>query len=224
MRPPKNLELVVVLCTSLSMFGSAACDNEPAAGKPKAAVQEVTQAPAPAAPKPTAAAATYAFNQDNSKVEFTGAKVTGKHDGSFKTFSGSIVLQEGPGSAPTAGLVRVEIDIASLVVEPEKLMQHLKSPDLLDAAKFPKATFNSTAVKAQTDSTFTVEGYFQLHGVTKQISFPATIRSKPDQVEVDAEFGINRKDFGITYPGKPDDLIKDDVLIKLQIRAPKSAS
>ncbi|HET8939808.1 MAG TPA: YceI family protein [Polyangiales bacterium] len=218
MRPDKNLELVVVLC----MFASAACDNQPAEGKPKATVQEVTQVAAPEPPKPSLAAATYAFNQDNSKIEFIGAKITGKHDGSFKTFSGSIGLREGPGSSPAAGLVRVEIDIASLAVEPEKLSQHLKSPDLLDAQKFPKATFNSTTVKPQADSTYTVEGYFQLHGVTKQISFPATIRSKPDQVEVDAEFAINRKDFGITYPGKPDDLIKDDVLIKLTIRAPKS--
>ena len=31
-----------------------------------------------------------------------------------------------------------------------------------------------------------------------------------DKVEADAEFAINRKDFNITYPGKPDDLINDD--------------
>jgi polyisoprenoid-binding protein YceI len=220
MRPHKNLELVVVLCTSL--FGSAACDNNPAEGKPKAAVEAAPQAAAPEAPKPSAAAATYTFNQDNSKIEFTGAKITGKHDGSFKTFSGSIILREGPGSAPTAGLVRVEIEVASLAVDVDKLTQHLKSPDLLDAEKFPKATFSSSSLTAQADSKYMVEGYFQLHGASKKITFPATIRSKPEQVEVDAEFAINRKDFGITYPGKPDDLIKDDVLIKLTIRAPRA--
>lgn len=222
MRPHKNFDIAVVLCTSLAAFSSVGCDNEPAAGKPKAAVQEVTQAPAPEAPKPSESATTYAFNQDNSKIEFVGAKITGKHDGSFKTFSGTIALQDGPGSTPTTGRVSVEIDVASVVVDVDKLTQHLKSPDLLDAAQYPKANFNSTSVKPQADSTYTIEGYFQLHGANKKISFPATIRSKPDQVEVDAEFAINRKDFGITYPGKPDDLIKDDVLIKLTIRAPKA--
>ena len=36
-----------------------------------------------------------------------------------------------------------------------------------------------------------------------------------------AEFAINRKDFNIVYPGKPDDLIKDDVVIKLKFNPKK---
>jgi polyisoprenoid-binding protein YceI len=227
MRPSKNIGLVVLLSTSLSWFGSAACDNQPAEGKPKATVQALppSAAPeAPAPPTPSAVATAYVFSQDNSKIEFTGAKVTGKNTGSFKTFSGSIHMQGGAGSAPTAGSVRVEIDIASLVADADKLTGHLKSPDLLDAVQFPRARFNSTEIIAAADSTYTVTGYFELHGLNKKISFPATIRSTPGQVEADAEFAINRKDFGIVYPGKPDDLIKDDVLIKLTIRAPREAS
>jgi polyisoprenoid-binding protein YceI len=63
----------------------------------------------------------------------------------------------------------------------------------------------------------------QLHGVTKSISFPTTIKVGGGGVEVDAEFAINRKDFGIVYPGMPDDLIRDDVLLRLHIRANKSS-
>ena len=37
-----------------------------------------------------------------------------------------------------------------------------------------------------------------------------------------AEFTINRKDFGILYAGMPDDLIKDDVLLKIDLRIPRS--
>jgi hypothetical protein len=33
---------------------------------------------------------------------------------------------------------------------------------------------------------------------------------------------IDRKDFGIVYPGVPDDLINDQVLIKLSVRAKKA--
>ena len=29
------------------------------------------------------------------------------------------------------------------------------------------------------------------------------------------EFSLNRKEFDIMYPGKPDDLIRDDVVLKL---------
>ena len=210
---------------SLALLAIAACDNKPAEGKPKAAVEEVTQPPTqPAAAAPESGKlSSYKFSQDNSKVEFTGAKVTGKHIGSFKTFSGNIRAAEG-GEDASAGAVNVDIEVASLEADVEKLTAHLKSPDLLDAEKHPKATFNSTKVEKKEGSNYAVTGTFQLHGVSKLITFPATIRLAADKVEADAEFAINRKDFNITYPGKPDDLISDDVLIKLTIRAPKSST
>ena len=217
MRPHHNLGLVAL---SLAWLGAGACDNKPAEGKPQAVVQEVTQPAAPAAAP--AATTTYAFSQENSKIDFTGAKITGKHLGSFKTFSGNIQAVAGGAADLSAASVQVEIEIASITADVAKLTEHLKSPELLDAAKYPKATFQSTKVSAQEGSTYNVTGNFQLHGATKQLSFPATIRLAPEQVEADAEFAINRKDFGIVYPGKPDDLIQDDVLIKLTIRAPRT--
>ena len=60
-----------------------------------------------------------------------------------------------------------------------------------------------------------------MHGVTKSISFPATIGVTADAVTVDASFSINRKDFGINYAGASDDLIRDNVVLKLQVHATK---
>jgi polyisoprenoid-binding protein YceI len=53
-----------------------------------------------------------------------------------------------------------------------------------------------------------------MHGVTAQISFPATIDVTPDSVTGQAEIRINRQKFGIVYPGMADDLIKDEVVLK----------
>lgn len=203
-----------------ALIACSACDNQPAEGKPRAAVQEAPQAQEikePTHPQPSAAGRNaFEFSQAGSKIEFTGAKVTGKNDGSFKRFSGTITMADE--TAATGGSVNVEIEIDSLSTDVERLTNHLKSPELLDAAQFPKARFDSTSVTHEKEA-YTVTGNFELHGVRKQISFPANIRVQGDQVEADAEFAINRKDFNITYPGKPDDLIKDDVLIKLTIRA-----
>jgi polyisoprenoid-binding protein YceI len=44
----------------------------------------------------------------------------------------------------------------------------------------------------------------------------------PDVATVDSTFSINRKDFGINYAGQADNLIRDDVVLKLTIRASKS--
>lgn len=195
-----------------------ACDNEPAKGKPTAEVAApvVTQSAAPAA----GASATYVFSNQNSELNFVGAKVTKKHDGKFGTFNGTVTLVD---SDPTKSSVKVEVDMATISSDDEKLTGHLKSPDFFDVAKFPKATFTSTSIKAggANGATHTVTGNLEMHGVTKSITFPATIRTTPAGVETDAEFGINRKDFGVVYPGMPDDLIKDEVLIRLKLRAVK---
>jgi len=66
-----------------------------------------------------------------------------------------------------------------------------------------------------------ISGDLTLHGVTRQISFPATASATETEVSATAEFSINRQDFGIAYPGMPDDLIRDLVVIKLSLALPR---
>ena len=66
---------------------------------------------------------------------------------------------------------------------------------------------------------YEVTGNLSLHGATKAITFPATIRMEKKKVRAKADFSINRKDFGIVYPGKPDDLIRDGVRIQFLVEA-----
>ena len=163
------------------------------------------------------------FSATASKVAFVGSKVTGSHDGSFGTFSGSVALVD---NDPERSQVSVEIDTTSVTTDQPKLTGHLKSPDFFDTATYPKAKFVSTSVKKGGDkgASHTVTGNLELHGVTKQISFPATISVGEGKVDVDADFAINRKDFGINYRGKADDLIRDEVVMKLSIRAQKKVN
>jgi polyisoprenoid-binding protein YceI len=124
--------------------------------------------------------------------------------------------------------VEFEVKVSSLSVEggPDMadLAQHLKSPDFFDVAKHPSAHFVSTAIKAKSEvagANYTVTGNLEMHGITKSVTFPATITLDHDAVQVKTEFGINRKDFGIVYPGMKDDLIKDNVLIRVELTAPR---
>jgi len=203
----------VVGAVSLTLL--AGCNSDPVQDKPRAQVSEAAAVPE----SKTSGAVTLAFNEQGSKVAFVGAKVTGKHDGGFGKFSGTVAVSEGG----VVSSVRAEIDTASLTTDTEQLTGHLKSPDFFDVARFPKAIFQSTQIvpASANGATHTVTGNLELHGVTKSISFPATLQSSPERVTVRSEFGINRKDFGIVYPGKPDDLIKDEVLIRLDVVATK---
>lgn len=202
------------LATAMICVGLAACDNEPAQGK---SVAEVS-APKAGPSAPVAGGKAYVFSQDGSTLAFVGAKITGKHDGGFKAFSGTITV---PDADLAGGSVTVSIDTTSIFSDSERLTSHLKSPDFFDTAQFSSATFTSTSVTAEGSSggTHVITGNLDLHGVSKSIRFPATVKLTSAGVEADAEFAINRKDFGIVYAGKPDDLIKDDVLLKISLRA-----
>jgi polyisoprenoid-binding protein YceI len=211
----------VFLSVTLACAAVSACDNEPGKGKTAAGVSAAVTAPAAPTMGDTRGKR-FVFSNADSKLEWTAAKVTRKHDGSFQEFQGTIDLVD---KDPTKSSVAVEIGIASVFTDVEHLMSHLKTPDLLDAAQFPKAHFQSTQIVAGGDNgaSHTVTGNFELHGVSKSIRFPATLTVADSAVDVAAEFVIKRQDFGIVYPGAPDDLIKDDVLIKLHIHAKPGA-
>lgn len=204
---------------ALALSCTLACNNDPAAGKPKA---EAT-APVEEKTQPSAQASTveYALSPTSGRIDFLGAKVTDKHEGSFSSFSGTARLVDGNIEKST---VEVSIDTASLQVEPAKLRGHLLSADFFDVEKFPKATFTSTSIKATPagPAPYEVTGNLDLHGVKKSITFPASIAVGDAGLTIAAEFAINRKDFAIVYPGMPDDLIKDEVLIKLKFDSKKS--
>ncbi len=209
---------------ALALFATA-CSG-PTEPKATVGTPASTTSQAASAPASTATTAPAAANKESlalspeSKVAFVGAKITASHDGAFTQFTGSIDLVDGK---PEGSAVNIEIDMNSLVIEPAKLAGHLKTADFFDVEKFPKTTFASTGVSpgGAGGATHTVTGNLTLHGVTKAISFPAMITVSQLGVDATADFVINRKDFGVVYPGMPDDLIKDDVVIKLALKAPR---
>lgn len=157
----------------------------------------------------------YIFTPD-SQVLFTGSKVTGSHQGGFKSFTGHFTVKDGE---PVGNDHKVMIDMTSTFSDDEKLTGHLKSPDFFDVEKFPRSTFDVTSVTKKDAAEYTVAGNFTLHGVTKNITFPASVSKDGETVKIHAKFDINRKDFGIVYPGKTDDLIRDEVVIELKLAA-----
>lgn len=193
-----------------------------------AAPAESAAAPAPSGSAAAAAAApakpegALDLLPATSKVEWTGSKVTGKHDGKFEKFTGWLALE---GDKPETAKIFVDIELASVKSDSEKLDGHLKSDDFFSADKFPSATFVSTEIKAGGDkgATHTITGNLKMRGVEKSVSFPATVKVDAKEVSAKAEFAINRKDWGIVYEGKKDDLIREDVVIKLDIKAARPA-
>ena len=207
-----RLRLGAMVLTGLMFV--AGCGN-PATNKSQAVTGEAQQAPS----APPAVAQTYVITPENSKIEFVGSKVTGSHNGSFQKFSGEVHYT----GDVTTSHVTITIETDSLTTDTPDLTKHLKTADFFDVAKYPQAKFESTAIKTGGDkgASHTITGNLTLHGATKSVTFPATIAVAPDAITVDSTFAINRKDFGINYAGATDNLIRDDVVMTLKIKATK---
>jgi len=204
----------LILKIFVALFLVSSCAN-PASDKPAAVTNEA--APVTAS-SPAVQGERYVITPDSSEIKFIGSKVTGSHNGSFKKFTGTIDVS----GQPETSRVSISIDTASLETDTPDLTKHLKTADFFDVPRFPQATFVSTAIRAGGDKgTHTVTGNLTMHGVTKAITFPATITVDSDAVTVDSTFSINRKDFGINFEGASDNLIRDDVVLTLKVRGVK---
>ncbi|MFU8894406.1 MAG: YceI family protein [Luteolibacter sp.] len=157
-----------------------------------------------------------------SEIQFIGSKVTGRHDGGFKTFTGSFTVADGQlvGSGH-----QVVIDMNSVWSDNENLTSHLKNEDFFDVEKHPTATFTLTGLEAAgEEGKYSVSGNFTLIGNTRNLTFPATASVDGETVSIHAKFDINRKDWGVVYAGRADDLIRDEVVIELKlVAAPEAA-
>ena len=188
---------------------------------------------------------TLTVNTAQSNLVWIGTKVTGYHSGTVPIKSGTLTVRN---DSLAAG--QFTMDMSKMAVTgPEgsdaagnqKLLGHLQSPDFFDVANHPEATFEITGVKPfsgavqdtavtrqealsqyrVTDPTHTISGNLTIKGVTKNIEFPARVTMTDNGVEAIAKFNIDRRQWNITYPGKPDDLIRDDIHMGIAVRANK---
>jgi len=157
-----------------------------------------------------------AITPNNTKIEFIGTKPDGKHNGGFKSFSGSI---QPPDADITKTTITVQIDTDSLYTDTDpKLGNHLRSPDFFEVKKYPEAKFVSKEIKAEKKdgNTHTITGDLTLHGTTKTITIPAKVGETAETLTLDSSFAIDRTEFGIAYkPAEVDKEVKITVSAKV---------
>ena len=204
MIPCRSLSLFLVSLVALLVAG---CSN-PADKTDSAIVADAVEGV-----KAVANASTYAITAGSS-LSFIGSKVTGSQTGGFKSLEGTIAVMGGQIVPPS----KVTIDMNLLYSGSDRLTRHLKSADFFDVPTFPTSSFALTSID-ETPEGHNVTGDLTLHGVTKSISFAAKVGVSDSQVTLNAEFFIKRYDFDMVFKGKPDDLIRDEVVIKLDVKA-----
>lgn len=165
----------------------------------------------------------------DSKIFWRANKIVGGHNGSFSSDNGTLTFQDenligGKINFPIKSLKVA--DIPDTEEAYSKLVGHLLSSDFFDQEKYPNASFEITNVQENK-----ITGNLSLKGISKSISVDAIITHNDQEVQVSSKkFTIDRTLWGIEYnsgkiadPAKLGDyLIKDDVEIKIDIKASQS--
>lgn len=169
----------------------------------------------------------YQADSQQSYLKWTGSEGLGNiveaHYGNLPISAGSISVKEDDFSGS------FEVEVAGLTVSDitkessnKKLTSHLLGEDFLDAAQFPKASFQIVSVAPAVNDSVDITGNLTMKGVTKSITFPALVAVSDTAFSAKADFYINRKDWGMHYRTEEslgDKLIRPEVLIEINLVA-----
>jgi len=106
----------------------------------------------------------------------------------------------------------------------------LRSPNFFDAEKYPTITFQSKKAEKKGDQTVLVAD-FTMHGVTKELSLPVTLKGPikdpwgNDRIGLEAKATLNRKDYGLSYNKALETgglVVGDEVTIEINAEAIKA--
>jgi polyisoprenoid-binding protein YceI len=122
--------------------------------------------------------------------------------GQFEKVTGSVDFNP---DAPTNTLVDVQIEAASITTREPQRDGHLKSPDFLDAEKYPYLTFKSKRVDVLNETHARLAGDLTIRDITREVVLDVEYNgmAKSPWGTTNAGFSastkINRKDWDLTW-------------------------
>ena len=150
-----------------------------------------------------------------SSVTATGKQLGVPMDIKFKKFDAAVNYNPANVAASTA---KVDIDINSVDVGDKAYNDELKKKDWFDAAKYPKATFVSSAFKPGANGKVDVVGKLTIKGITQDITAPVTFKQDGANQVFEGALPIKRNAFKVgDGEWKDTSVVADDVTIKFRV-------
>jgi polyisoprenoid-binding protein YceI len=122
--------------------------------------------------------------------------------GRFRQFDGSLAVD--PDNANALKQATATIQATSIDTDISKRDDHLRSADFFDVAKFPTITFETTGMKKDGNQQVLV-GKFTMHGVTKEVSLPVTVKGPIKdpwgnlRLGLEVNTKLDRKEYGLAW-------------------------
>jgi polyisoprenoid-binding protein YceI len=150
-----------------------------------------------------------------SEIGFTTRQMGVPVQGKFGSFTASIALDP---KKPESGTVAFSIDTASARFGTAELDAEVGKPEWLGAAKFPKASFQSSAIKAAGAGKFEVLGKLTIKGNVRELTVPVQVAQAGGQSTASGSFTIKRLQFKVGEGDWTDtSLLADDVAVRFKL-------
>lgn len=166
----------------------------------------------------SAMAADYKPDYTASQIEFSGTHADNKFTGKIEKWTAEISFD--PKQLETSS-IKAEFDLATAKTGNKMYDGTLPEADWFNTKQFPKASFVSTAIKANPDNSFTATGNLTIRSITHPVDLVFTVTDlTKSPVTADGHFIIKRLDYDLGK--KTDDKaewVSKDITVTLKIVA-----
>jgi polyisoprenoid-binding protein YceI len=136
-------------------------------------------------------------------------------DGRFRRFDAQLALDP---KAPQTGTVTITVETASATVGFAESDAELPRPAWFNSAKFPRASFQSSAIKGLGGGRFQVAGKLDIKGAAHDLFVPVTIAQTGAQSTATGEFVLKRLDLKVGEGEWADvSLVANDVRVRFKL-------
>ena len=150
-----------------------------------------------------------------SSIAFTTKQMGVPVEGQFAKWTADIAFDP---KKPEAGKVAFTIAANSATFGVKETDSEMPKPAWFNVAKFPTATFASTAIKAKGGGKFDVAGKLTVKGITKDVVVPIALTQAGPATTATGAFTIKRNDFHVGEGEWTDtSQLADDVAVKFKI-------
>ena len=151
----------------------------------------------------------------SSEIAFVSKQMGVPVEGRFKRFDAQIDFDP---RKPEAGKVAFSIDTGSANIGAPEVDAELPKANWFDAAKFPKASFQSSSIKATGPGRFDVAGLLTIKGHAQAVVVPLTLTQSASGTIASGTFLLKRLVFKIGDNEWADtSMVANDVQVKFRL-------
>ena len=129
-----------------------------------------------------------------SEIAFVTRQMGVPVEGSFSKFDAQVAFDP---KQPTAAKIGFTIALGSAAIGTAETEVELRKADWFDTAKFPQATFSSTAVKPTGAGKLEVTGLLSIKGSQQPVTVPVVLAQAGGVTTATGTFMLKRLDFKI---------------------------